>query len=192
MTEDMDDALETRTAVEIVPAYMFTTDLERMAPLVDALVAGFAAGRVRMTDPAERLALVDLRARLVGVIGTLTDARNLIEQVFLQYAVEQKAAEVMLPDERRVHYEAARGEYITEAKKMRVALHALASLDGTVPPGEVDEALKEEVTIKPNHSKLNALAKKYGGTVAEVINANRTFVVPPPERGRVRFPEPKP
>ena len=183
-----DDLAAPDPTFAIIPAPVFAEDMERMLPLVDALVAGFAAGRVRMEDPDERLALVELRRRVVPVIDRLELAVKMIDKVFLQYAVEENAERIRLPDDRLVMYDRPRGEYTTQAAPLRTALAAISRLDGSISMAEVDEALKVEQIVRPNHTKLNALAKRYGGAVKEAIDAHRTFIAPDPARGRVRFP----
>lgn len=192
MTDDFEGLAEDLASAEpafaIIPAPVFADDMERMLPLVESLVAGFAAGRVRMEDPSERLALVELRARILPVVERLQLAVTLIEKVFLQSALDTHAEKIRLPDDRVVAYEAPRGEYVTQAATLRSALAAIAHTDGTLSLSEVEEALAVVQTIKPNHTKLNSLAKRYGGDVAEAIAKHRQFVAPDPERGKVRFP----
>lgn len=190
MTDDLEGIAEDLAAVpvmSVVPATEFSADMERMAPLVEALVSGFAAGRVRMEDPDERLALVLLHERLIPVIERLGMARTMIERVFLQYAVDQQADRVRLPDDRMVVYEQGRGSYTTDAVRLRTELMSIAALDGTVSQAEVNDALRVEETVTPNHTRLNALVKR-GGAVAEAIARHRQWVAPAATSGRVRFP----
>ncbi len=182
---DLDDAL---VPADRVTAVAFLEDLARMQPLVDALVAGFGAGRVILDKPEERRALVELHAALDGVIGKLAGARTMIEQVFLQAAVARKAEAIPLDDGREVRYEAPRGEYVGDMAALRRDLLAIAALDGSIPTEIIDDALTTEVTVKADNRKLNAIAKKYGEAAAGAIAKRRTYVTPPPERGRVRFP----
>jgi len=76
-----------------------------------------------------------------------------------------------------------------QARPLRVELLRIGALDGAPTVSEVDAAIKEVTTLKPNHTHLNSLSKSYGGPVKAAIDKYRQWVQPPPERGRVRFPE---
>ena len=194
MTDDFegldDDLKAVVPAVELVPAGAFITDMERLEPLVTALVAGFAANRIRMDDAHVRAELVDLRSRLLRVIHPLRMTADTIERLFVMEAARLNAKVIGLgEDAGRVTYEPPRGEYVTSAPPLRRDLAALALAGEGITREEIDAALPEILTVKPNHTKLNALEKRYGGPVADAIRKHRQYVAPPPERGRVRFPE---
>lgn len=175
-------------AVGIVTATEFSGDLDRMLPLVEALVAGWAQGRVRMESPEERRALAELHARLSAVVRQLNVATTAIEEVFRRHALATQARDLPLAGGQTVVYEAPKGSYHTDARAMRTALLAIAHTDGTITPEEVAGLFTEEVTVKVDHRKLNAIARKRGTAVAEAIDRHRVFRTPPPEQGKVRFP----
>lgn len=192
MTEDFEgldeDLAQSRALVQPIPPEEFIADLERMLPLVQALVAGWSAGRVHMADPNDRAALVALRAAIVAVKDVLWSAQSVIERAFLDDAIARGATTTKLPDGRSVIYEPPRGEYVGDMRALRTALATIANLDGTVTMEEVDMALKEEVVVKPDHRRINAIAKRAGGSVAEAIAKHRQHVVPSGVQGKVRFP----
>lgn len=188
--DGLDEELEQRQ-VSLVTAAEATDWLAPLSQQVEALVAGFAANRIRMTDPEQRAALVRMRAELDAVLEPLTLAKSTIDRVFLRYAVDAQAREVPIPGLGAVHYEPPKGQYVGQWAELRKALHAIGQLEGAPTPEEIDPAFTVVTEVKGNNTKLNALAKKYGGGVAEAIERHRTFVTPEAERGRVRFPEVK-
>lgn len=190
---DFDDLDEELAASQraLVTADEATQQLDALAPRVEALVAGLASNRIRMTDPRQRVDLVRLRAEILRVLEPLETARSMVDQVFLKYAVDSRAKEVPIPGMGAVVYEPPKGQYVGEWETMRAALHAIGQLDGAPTPEEIDPAFTVVTETKGNNTKLNALAKKYGGAVAEAIERHRQFVMPEPSRGRVRFPDTK-
>lgn len=187
-----DDLIRGPTAVEPatepVTAEAFIDDLVKLEPYVEALVAGFSSGRIFMNQPSQRQALVDLHAQLEAVIGRLTSARLMIEHVFRDALVDKGAGAIPLPDGHEVILEPARGQYVTRDKELYEALLQVARTTGDVPEAEVHDAIRAVTEYKANHAKLNAMAKKRGSAVADIIAAHRTFVAPPASAGRVRFP----
>ena len=179
------------TPVEIVGADEFSAVLEHMAPTIEDLVRGFAAGRIRMTDADERARLVDLRERSRAVSEALRLVERTIERVFAAYAADIHATTIALgPDRRPVLIEKPRADYITQAEPLRRELLRLAALDGSPTQDEVEKAVKVVVTHTPDHRVLNSLSTKYGGEVAEAIGKYRTRPEVDPTAGRVKFPEP--
>lgn len=190
--EDLDAELEAHAAaplVAVVPPQAFIEDMERLSPLVDSLVAGFGAGRVFMDSPEQRRQLVVLRDRINRVTRTLSAASGTIEAAFKDAAIAANAKAIPIPGMAPVRFEPARGEYVGDWATLRMVLRALAVTTGIPPVEEVDAALTEVRTVKPDHRRLNSLKDRYGGAVAEAIDANRQFIVPPAVTGRVRFPE---
>lgn len=194
MTDDfdgLDDDLSSRALepiTEPVTAEAFIDDLVKLEPYVEALVAGFASGRIFMNQPSQRQALVELRAQILAVEGLLSTARTMIETVFKNALIDAGALSLPTPDGKEVTLEAARGDYVTKDQALYEALLAIARGSGDVPESEVHDAIRVATTYKANHAKLNAMAKKRGDAVAAVIAAHRTFVTPPAAAGRVRFP----
>ena len=188
--DDLDDLLEQPKALVLVTPRQAVVSVASLREAAQALVAGLAANRIRMTDPQMRADLVALHEELAEAIQPLQLAKTTVERVFLMYAVDAQAKEVPIPGMGAVHYEAPRGEYIVQAKALRTALFEIHHLDGAPTVEEIDEALRvEEAPVKPNNTRLNALQKKYGGQVKEAIDQHRQFVAPPAENGRVRFPK---
>lgn len=187
--DDLDEML-TRPKRALVTPAQAAAQVTGLKEAAEVLVAGLASNRIRMTDPKQRADLVRLHAELTEAIHPLALAKSTVERVFLMYAVDAQAKEVPIPGMGAVHYEAPRGEYIVQGKALRTALLELHHLDGAPTLEEIDEALRvEEAPVKANNTKLNALEKKYGGTVREAIGRLRQFVQPEAERGRVRFPK---
>lgn len=192
MTDDVlsDDDLVVAPAVEIVTAPEFSADIERMLPYVEALVRGFAANRIRMTDTQERADLVTLRGHAQQIRDLLGLVTATIERVFATYAAEAEATTIPLGEGRRpVLFEKHRTEYVTRADELRRALLALHHTSGAPTEHEIEKAVKVVVTHVPDHRALNALVTKYGGEVKAAIEANRTRPEADPAKGRVRFPE---
>lgn len=186
---DLDDALVASSAPELapyVPAASFAAALARIHPDLEQTVAGFAQGRIRMDDPQERGDLADLHHELDRVIKLLAAVRSGIDTVFLTAARERNAKEIPLPEGRKVVYEAPRGSYTGDFRAMRRELAELAALHGDLPPDVVQDALREEVVVTPDHRKLNAIKARYGARAAAIIDGHRTFVVE--GTGRVRYP----
>lgn len=195
MTDDAlsDDDLVVATPsspVAIVPADVFAARLESMIPEVEDLVAGFAAGRIRMTDADERARLVDLRERSRAISEALRLVERTIERVFAAYAADIGATTVALGEGRRpVLIEKPRAEYVTQAEPLRRELLRISALDGAPTREEIESAVKVVVDHKPDHRILNAMATKYGGEVAAAIAQYRTRPDVDLAAGRVRFPE---
>ena len=199
MTDDFDDldamlapsAVALAPAVELVTAEAFIADLERLLPLVRTLVAGFSGNRIRMDSPAERERLFRLRSLATDVLSSLSLVPATIERVFLTAAISVGAEVVPVPGTSGVRYEKPKGEYVIQSRPLRVELLRISALDGSPTLEEIDAAIREVTTLKPNHTHINKLAKTYGGEVKAAIDKHRQWVAPEPERGRVRFPEPE-
>lgn len=188
--DDLDDLLESPPSVALVAPSEAAQILDPLRSQLAQLVAGFAANRIRMTDPKQRADLVALRSVVSDVLEPLSLIKTTVERVFLLHAIDTSAREIPVPGGPAVVYEPPKGEYVGEWTDMRRELLAVAALEDV--PGmraEIAAAFTETVTVKGNNTKLNALAKKYGGKVRDVIEARRTFVMPDADRGRVRFPE---
>ena len=174
--------------VKVIPPEVFIEDMERLAPLVDALVSGFAAGRVFMGSPEQRRQLAVLWNRITAVTGTLSAASHVIETAFKNQAIEQGAKQIPVPGMLPVRFEQPRGSYTGDWATLRTELRRMALETGIPPLEDVERALREERVITPDHRVLNSLKDRYGGEVAETIDRLRQFIVPPPETGRVRMP----
>lgn len=191
MTDDLDQELAEQAAsplVAVVRPPEFIEDMARLKPLVDALVAGFGAGRVFMDDPLQRAQLVELHARIRDVVSTLSAAESVIERTFKDALIAAGARQLPVPGTTPVRFEPARGEYVGDFAALRRSLAAMAAQTGIPPLEEVHAALTETTVVKPDHRKLNALKDRYGGEVAEAIDRHRQFIAPPPQAGRVVFP----
>jgi hypothetical protein len=187
--DDLDELLAQPGAVTtIITAPEADEAIRALEPRLAELVAGFAQGRIRMTDAQQRAQLVALRESARAAQEPLRLIADTIEKVFLTYAVEAGAKEVPIPGAGPVRYEAPRGEYVADWRALRSAL-IQANLDTGAPTlAEIEQAFSEEVIVKGNNTRLNGLATRYGGEVAEAIRAHRQYVAPGPEKGRVRFP----
>lgn len=187
---DLDDALaampEQVQLAPIVAPRAFAHALATMYPDLEQTVAGFASGRIRMDEPGDRGDLADLRYELDRVVKLLSSVRGAIDSVFLTAARERGAKEIPLPDDRKVVYEAPRGSYTGDFRAMRRELAELAALHGDLPPDIVQDALREEIVVTPDHRKLNAIKARYGARAGAIIDGHRTFVVE--GTGRVRYP----
>lgn len=192
MVDDLDVELAEQAAaplVAVVRAPEFSNDMERLLPLAEALVSGFAAGRVFMDDPEERRQLVVLRERIDAVVTTLGAAGAIIERAFKDTLVNAGAKAIPVPGLNPVKFEPARGEYVGDFAKLRAALAEMAASTGIPPLEEVHAALTEVRTVKPDHRRINAMRERYGAEVAAVIDRHRQFIDPPASAGRVVFPK---
>lgn len=188
--EGLDELLAQPSAVTtIITAEEADEAIRALEPRLAELMAGFAQGRIRMTDAQQRARLVALREAARAAQEPLRLIADTIERVFLVYAVDSKAKEVTIPGSGPVRYEAPRGEYVANWRALRSAL-IQANLDTGAPTlEEIDQAFSEETIVKGNNTRLNGLASRYGGEVREAIEHHRQYVAPGPEKGRVRFPD---
>lgn len=189
--DDLDEELAQQAEAPLVAVIRppeFIADMERLLPLAEALVSGFAAGRVFMDDPEQRRQLVVLRDRIDAVVTTLHSAEAVIERAFKDTLIAAGARQIPVPDHQPVRFEPARGEYVGDFVVLRTELATMAAQTGVPPLEEVHLALTEVRTVKPDHRRLNAMHDRYGDEVAAIIDRHRQFVTPPAVAGRVRFP----
>lgn len=175
-----------RMPVVIVPPSELAAELSVAAHRAEELIAGFASGRMRMTDPDTRLELARLHAAAESLAGPVLLVKRAVESAFLSYALDAKAKAIPLPDGKVVEYVPPKGEYVGDMAALRAALKAIALLDGAPTDDEIDAALQVVTTVKADNRKLNAMATKYGGKVADAISRGRQYVTQ--GDGRVRFP----
>lgn len=187
--DDLDELLAQPAAVTtIVTAPEAEAAIRSLEPKLGELVAGFASGRIRMTDAQQRAQLVALREAALAAQQPLRLISETVDRVFLMYAVEAGAKEVPIPGSAPVRYEAPKGEYVADWAALRSELVRVNLETGAPTLAEIEQAFTETVTVKGNNTRLNALASRYGGDVKAAIDEGRQYVSPGPERGRVRFP----
>lgn len=150
------------------------------------VLAALAAGRVDMGDPLQRTQMVELRETLQGLLQPAKAAVTFIDQIFAETARSLGAKAIPLDDGREVTWEAPQGTYRTDTNALRQDLLELA-VKGFISRDAVDECVPQVVSVEANHVKLNSIAKRLGGPVAEAINARR-IRVPATGPGRVRYP----
>lgn len=187
---DDDLAVAVREPVELVTAADFTADLERWMPLAQALVRGFAANRIRMSDVEQRHDLVVLRARAAAIRELLGLVTGTVDRVFAAYAAETEATTIPLGEGRKpVLYDKPRADWVTQAEPLRRELLRLSALDGAPTADEIEKAIKPVIEFVPDHRTLNSLATRYGGDVRAAIEKYRVRPEIDPAKGRAKFPE---
>ena len=118
--------------------------------------------RASVVHQLEALRVIELAAK---------SRRQVIEQGIVRAAERLEARELRIADG-AVRIEPPNVGYDTEDMSLRNALVVLIPL-GDVTRAEVDEAIPEIITVKPDHRKLNGLLKR-GGRVQEAIETHRT------------------
>jgi hypothetical protein len=132
----------------------------------------------------ERDALVEELEALESIEKAAKARRRMIEQGIVRAAAELEAKELRLGIG-TVRIEPAATGYTTKDMSLRNGLVQLIPL-GDLTRAEVDEAIPEIVSCKPDHRKLNALLKR-GGRVQEAIESNRQRKPSDPLLAKVRI-----
>lgn len=174
---DLDDAVEAQLGLSPSDA---VSEVLAYLPAPQNLPAVLAA------TPEERYELARAREVLYKVEQAVRDRRKAIDLAFLRAAQEKKLDQVKLSSG-SVRIKKPAATYETHGDEMRRQLLALAESQQNVTQEEIDEALALIISVKPNHTKLNYLARHRGEDVEAVIEANRTKQEPDPTRYRPEY-----
>lgn len=166
--DNLDDAIEAQVGLE--PA-------DAVSEVLAYLPVPMNLPNIMEASPAERYELARAREVLYKVEQAVKDRRMAIDRAFTRAAADRKMDQVKL-SAGTVKIKKPTARYETKGHEMREQLLALSKEHGNVTQEEIDEALALIITVKPNHTKLNTLARHRGEDVAEVIEANRKKVEP--------------
>lgn len=188
----MDDLSE--ALLEPRPRTELSRIVDNLSPLADAIAETLRDERflIRMetATPAEREEVNRLRAILAALAGPIQARLAALDQHVLIAATRVGADQLPLPKGRAIRVVTGEGRYEVDAHDLRDALTQLAHETNVLTVPEVEDAVRAEVSYKPNHAKLNYLARHRGAAVTEAINTYRRRVPPDPSRGKVEWPEP--
>lgn len=191
-TDDLDELLgaaadkaashadrDVRALVTIADTLRPATDTIR------ATVADISLLQVARATPAQRTALVELRALLDRARADLSTWVDAIDISFRRAAVETGAAEIVLADG-VVKVEPPRGEWVVNVPALKAELSQLAA-HGLLTADELDSIFTTTVSEGANNAKLNYFAKQRGQEVAEAIGRYRVWREGNPANAKVRI-----
>lgn len=176
---DLDDAVEAQLGLQPADAVA-----QVMADMPAA--AREDIPRVQDATPEQRYELARAHEVLERVEKAVKARRQAIELAFLRAAAEMGSDQLKLAGgTARVTQRASK--YEAKGHEMREQLLKLKDEQGNITQEEIDEALALIISVKPNHSKLNYLARHRGEAVAQAIEDNRKKVEPDPMTAKVEF-----
>jgi hypothetical protein len=174
----LDEALESQ--VGLTPA-------DAVSEVLAYLPAPHELPRVLDISPEERMELARAHDVLWKVEKAVRDRRISIELAFKRAAAERKLDQVKMAGG-EVRIKLGSGKYECKSASLRDKLLAMAkSDDANLTQEEIDAALPLQIEVKPNHTKLNYLARHRGDDVAAVIDEHRKKVPPDPMQAQVEF-----
>ena len=183
--DDLDSAFATAP-----PRPPLVTPQEARADVVAAFgiasrlgrLTGFAPDRA---TPEERAEVVDLRRAMVEVRDAMDSHVARIDAAF-RLAARESGAREFTTDAGTVAVVPGPAQYRTQEEALRKAL--LELVPDVLERHEVDEAVVTTVTLKANHTRLNALAAKRGDRVRLAIERHRVRLEPSALAASVRYP----
>jgi hypothetical protein len=160
---------------------------EVLADFRTAIGALQRLGDIPLETPDQRQLAVKLWNRLAPIETTVGLWRSMLEARFRDFLQREGASRATLPDGRFVSWEAPPATWQADGHAIRQALEPLV-VQGVLTQEQVDEAAWAEVSYRVNHTKLNALAARYGTRVQDAIEAHR-HKVPSSGPGKVVLPK---
>lgn len=159
---------------------------------LDDVVGGIRTmlGRIEGFDPYvagpdERAQVVRLRQQLMDLRDPVDLCIRRIDSAYQRAFAEHGTKAFPLDDGGAVKIERAPNSYRTNEHELRRAL--IAFVPRLLTQQEVDEAMPTVVTVKPNHTKLNALRNR-GDEVSQVIDSLRETIPGSPLQAKVVHP----
>ena len=174
---DLDDAVEAQLG--LAPS-------DAVSEVLAYLPAPQNLPHVLDATPEERYELAHAREVLFRVEQAVRDRRKAIDLAFLRAAADRKLDQVKVAGG-VVRIKKPASKYETRGHEMREQLLKLSKEHGNVTQEEIDEALALIITVKPNHTKLNYLARHRGEDVGQVVEDNREKVDPDPLSYRTEY-----